>query len=356
MPGNVIYVVSPGEMSGKSTVIMSLAMKAMEMGQKVGYFKPVGAASMVGSKGELVDEDAKTMRDILGLKDEAGLLCPVVLEKYEFLHNYDLTKAQGCRDRVLKAFRDISEGRDLILVEGPNSLSVGYFLGCQVTKLAAEFNAKLLLVSRVRGDFFLDELLMAKDYCERSGVLPFGVILNRVSGEDAGKMKKIVRPYLEKVGLDLLGAIPNNEVLAALRVREIYESIGGKLLAGKDGMDNLVQTVLVGAMSMESAMRYFRRSTNSLVIVGGDRTDVASAALETKCSAIVLTGNIHPSVKILPRADELNIPIILVPHDTYGTLQAVQRIVGKIRPGDRMRIELARKLFEENVQWEKILG
>jgi hypothetical protein len=103
-------------------------------------------------------------------------------------------------------------------------------------------------------------------------------------------------------------------------------------------------------------VRYFRRSTNSLVIVGGDRTDVASAALETKCSAVVLTGNIHPSVKILPRADELNIPIILVPHDTYGTLQAVQRIVGKIRPGDRMRIELARKLFEENVRWEKILG
>jgi len=70
---------------------------------------------------------------------------------------------------------------------------------------------------------------------------------------------------------------------------------------------------------------------------------------------LILTGNLYPSVKIFARADDLNVPVILVPHDTYTTLQMIQRIVGKIKPGDKTRIEMAKKLFEENVDWEQIL-
>jgi len=77
--------------------------------------------------------------------------------------------------------------------------------------------------------------------------------------------------------------------------------------------------------------------------------------LETGLAALILTGNLYPSVKILPRADDLKVPVILVPYDIYTTLQMVQGIVGKIKPRDKNRIEIAKKLFEENVDWKRIL-
>jgi hypothetical protein len=355
MPVLSVYVVSPSEGSGKTTVIMSLAMKAAELGRRVGYFKPIGSGSTFGPTGELIDEDVHGMREILGLKESADLLCPILLEKFRFLERFEEAMLTGAREKIVTSYRRVSEDKELMLIDGPNSISGGFFLNCSVPSLAREFGARILLVSRVRDDSFLDELLLAVDYCRKSGSSPMGVILNRVPPGYPGA-ERSARVLLEGEGIEVLGSIPESDVLSALRVREIHELIGGKLLAGEGGMDNLVRTFLVGAMSMESAIRYFRKSTDKLVIVGGDRTDIISAALETGTSAIIVTGNLYPSVKVLPRADELNVPMILVPHDTYTTLQQIQKIVGKIKPRDKQRLELAKKLFEENVKWKRIIG
>jgi len=355
MPVTSVYVVSPSEWSGKTTVIICLAMKAAEVEKRVGYFKPIGFGSMVGPSGELIDEDVQNMREMLKLEESPDLLCPVLLERFRFLEKFDEAELSGAREKIVRFYRRVSEGKDLMLIDGPNSISGGLFLNCSVPSLAKEFGAEILLVSRVRDDSFLDELLLAVDYCRKLGMPPLGVILNRVP-RDYRDVEKTARAMLEKEGIEFLGSVPESDVLSALRVREIHGLIGGKVLAGEGGMDNLVRTFLVGAMSMESAIGYFRKSTDKLVIVGGDRTDIISAALETGTSAIIVTGNLHPSVKVLPRADELNVPIILVSNDTYTTLQQIQKIVGKIKPGDRVRLELVKKLFEENVKWERILG
>lgn len=107
---------------------------------------------------------------------------------------------------------------------------------------------------------------------------------------------------------------------------------------------------------MDQALRYFRRSVNKAVITGGDRTDLALAALETSTSVLVLTGNIYPSVNVLSRAREAQVPVILVPHDTYTTVRMIESITGRIRPHDEKRIAAAKKVVEENVEWRKILG
>ena len=59
-------------------------------------------------------------------------------------------------------------------------------------------------------------------------------------------------------------------------------------------------------MTLESSLRYFRRSVNKAVMLGGGRTDLAIAALDTGASLLVLTGRIYPDVKFLikPRWQE----------------------------------------------------
>ena len=108
-------------------------------------------------------------------------------------------------------------------------------------------------------------------------------------------------------------------------------------------------------MTMESAMKYFRRAADKLVITGGDRTDIILAAMEAGASALILTGNLYPTIKILPRADDQGIPVIMVAHDTFTTLNLVQRTVGKIKAKHEKRISRARELFEQKVDWKKIL-
>jgi BioD-like phosphotransacetylase family protein len=354
MKRRAVYVASPSRLAGKSVLIISLAQLAMEKGMRVGYFKPVSGVCVPGSGGELVDEDSETMRQILGLK--AGVeVCPFRVCGGGFLE-YGLGEDPSrLRERILESYGEVSVDKDLMLVEGAQTLSTASFLGCQAPRLASMLNAELLLVLKHEGDSVVDEALQARDYCQHWGARVSGLVLNRVEENRVRVVEEVVKPMLEKEGLRILGVLPEDRVLSSLTVREVYESIGGQLIAGRKGLENPVETVLIGAMTPESAIQYFRRVRNELIITGGDRTDIVLAALEARASAIILSGNLRPSVKVLPRADELKIPMIVVPQDTYTTLQLVQRIVGKIRPGDRERIATAKRLVQENVDWERII-
>jgi BioD-like phosphotransacetylase family protein len=346
-----LYIASVEGFSGKSVLTISLANIAKEKGIQTGYFKPVGTDCIPGPRGELVDEDAETMREILGLEVEA---CSLKLGR-EFLEEYASKEPSKLRELILEAYRRISSGKDLMLIEGAPSLSTGSFLGCQAPQLVSLLGAELFLIVKYGDDFTLDSIIHARDYCEHWKVSISGVVLNRVSEEKLRKVKEAVKPLLEREGLRVLGIIPEDKTLSSLTVREIREALGGELIAGKKGLENLVETFLIGAMTPESAIKYFRRVRNELIITGGDRTDIVLAALEAGASAVILTGNLYPSVKVLPRADELGIPLIVVPQDTYTTLQMVQKIVGRLKPRDMVRIAAAKRLVQENVDWNRIL-
>ena len=356
MAKHAIYIASTEELSGKSAVTVSLALIAKSLGKKVGYFKPIGVGSRIGPEGQFLDEDVEAMKELLGAEAESGLICPLVLGKGEFLEEFGKVDFSECAERITSSYKRASEGKDIMLIEGPPTLSIGSFLGCPVPKLAATFDARVLLVVRFKDDYVLDEVLEARDYCSRWEIALFGVVVNRVPLSKMKKAESVIKPILEKNGVRVLGLIPEDTLLSALTVREIYEVIGGKVLAGSDGMDRMVEAVLIGAMTPESATKYFRKARNELIITGGDRTDIIFAALEAGASALILTGNLYPSVKIFPRADDLSVPIILVPHDTYTALQQVQRIVGRIKPRDKKRIDRAKKLVKENVDWRQILS
>ena len=353
MAKKAVYIASTTEYAGKSIVIMALALIAKGSGKKVGYFKPIGTESSL--KGKLLDEDAEIMKNLLKLEGDAQVYCPVILRKHMFLEDFSLHDPSKYINEILTAYEEASREKDIVLIEGASTLSSGAFLNCSAPQLAEKLDAEVLLVSKFKNDHIVDEILQACNYALRWNVQISGVIINRVPESMKDRTEHVIKPILEDNGVKVLGVIPEDRMLSALTVREIHEAVGGSVLAGKEGMNNLVETVLVGAMTPESAMRYFQKAKNELVITGGDRTDIVFAALEAGATAVILTGNLHPSVKIFPRADDLSVPLILVPYDTYTTLQMVQGIVGRIRPNDQKRIERARRLVEKNTEWKQIL-
>ena len=117
----------------------------------------------------------------------------------------------------------------------------------------------------------------------------------------------------------------------------------------------VVENFLVGAMRQESAISYFRKAPRKAVITGGDRPDIALAAIETDTSALILTGNLFPDVRVLAKAKERGVPVILVPYDTYLTVQKVQEVSGKIKKGDTKRISLAKEIVKKHVDYKGLL-
>ncbi|MGC8838428.1 MAG: DRTGG domain-containing protein, partial [Anaerolineae bacterium] len=156
----------------------------------------------------------------------------------------------------------------------------------------------------------------------------------------------VIRPFLERRGVRVFGILPQERLLQSISVRELAECLGGETLCCPDRLDDLVEHLMVGAMSVDSALTYFRRKPNKAVITGGDRPDIQLAALETSTRCLILTGNLQPSAIILSRAEELGVPVIVVPYDTLTTVEIIERFFGKTRFHQEKKIARLMELLE----------
>lgn len=89
--------------------------------------------------------------------------------------------------------------------------------------------------------------------------------------------------------------------------------------------------------------------------MGGDRADMALATLETSTSALILTGGLYPDVKVVSRAAEKGVPVILVHYDTYTAIEKISEISRRISPGDAAGIKIAKENIERHCDWQAII-
>jgi BioD-like phosphotransacetylase family protein len=132
------------------------------------------------------------------------------------------------------------------------------------------------------------------------------------------------------------------------------QAIGGELINQStiEGLNSIVETYLIVAMNVQAALKYLRSVKKVVVITGGDRTDIALAAIEEKVLALILTGFIQPDAKVIYAANEKKIPIILSPSDTYTTIRNMERV----RPGiQEEEINLVLEIVKKHLDWDLLL-
>ncbi len=137
-----------------------------------------------------------------------------------------------------------------------------------------------------------------------------------------------------------------------LQIYELAEGLHAEILCGADKTGELVENMLVGAMSAEAALTYFRRRTNKAVITGGDRVDIQLAALETSTRCLILTGNLYPSPVVLNRADELGVPMLLADMDTLAAIEVVESYMGRSRVQQTEKVERFTALLKDNFNFK----
>ncbi len=350
-----LYILSATRSSiGKTALCLGLALNFREEGVNVGYFKPLGWRT-ISLDGKPLDEDTLHMKEILDLEEPLELITPVLFE-YQYLDQYSMEHAASLLDRVSQAYQRVAKDKDIVIIESLHEPYLGVSLNLSAPDLAKKFESHLLLLSTTLRDTAVDEILFEYSCISQKGTKCNGVIFNRVRRPIDGRIKNVIVPALEKQGIRVWGLIPESTTLTAPTVEELVETLGGEVLCGEKKLSNLVERYLIGAMTQDSAIRYFRRAPKKAVITGGDRPDIALAALETDTSVLILTGNLHPDVRVLAKAEERGVPIVLVSYDTYTAVDRVKDATGKIKVGDRKRINEAKRLISKYVNCKELLS
>lgn len=345
-----LYITSTETFSGKSALCVGLAKRMQHDGLSVGYMKPVSTGSRLAAG--LVDEDAEFFKQALGLPDALEDMAPVGIAP----HTVEaILRGQETTDYVARlkvAYERIAHGRDVVLLEGGASLREGYLIGLPTPQVAKMFGARELVVVKYDNDLqMLDDALTARVRLEQSLI---GVVLNAIPRQRMPFVQELVKPALEQRGVAVLAVLPQERLLLSVSVGELAELLSGEILCAADKTDELVEHLMVGAMSVDSALSYFRRKPNKAVITGGDRPDIQLAALETSTKCLILTGNLRPSPIILGRAEEVGVPMILVRHDTLSAVEVIGRFFGKTRFHLQKKVERFEEMLEDRFDYGRL--
>jgi BioD-like phosphotransacetylase family protein len=117
-----------------------------------------------------------------------------------------------------------------------------------------------------------------------------------------------------------------------------------------------VETLSIGAMNVNAAMEFFRRRRNMAVVTGADRTDIQLAALEASTQCLILTGAGEPLPQLLNRAEELDVPLLKVDHDTLTTVELIEHAFGNVGIHESVKATYALRLVEESCDFSPLFA
>jgi BioD-like phosphotransacetylase family protein len=344
---NALYLTSIGEAAGKSALCAALGRLFKADGWKVGYFKPVAVAS---EKAEAGDKDTEFMKQALALDEPLELLCPVSQSAKDFLASANEEEPAWLK-KAKEAYVRVAQGKDAVLIEGVSGFQAGSGPALAGSRIVEALEAKAILVVRYESGLQASQIV---DAAKVLGGHLLGVVINAVPQRRMNSVKATLAPSLEQSGIKVLGVLPEDRALLTVSVGELVEHLGGSILNSPERSEDLVESVMVGAMSPDPAVSYLSLKQNKAVVTRGDRPDIQLAALQTSTSCLVLTNNINPLPNILSRAQAVKVPVVMVKDDTVRTMEAVEVVLDKAKFSHEKKVERLAQLLGQHLDLESI--
>jgi len=349
------YLTSLSERAGKSFLSIGFVQKLKKEGKRFAYFKPIGVPSAAFTN--KIDPDVSFILKIVYKTNVPyDLVSPVSIPDAYYVDIVDANKKEEYLNKIKIAFNNLTKDVDYIVIEGNPSIRKFVRTGIDDVSIAQHLGInKLIYVSVDSSDKCIDDFFFTKNYFDFRKIGILGILFNKIDFDYIARIKEISGDHIDRYKIPVLGIIEKSIELFAPRVNEIKEQIGGELIndQASAGLNNLVETFLIGAMNVQGALKYLRQVKRAAFITGGDRTDLAMAALDQDVSTLILTGFIQPDMGVITAANEKGIPVILSPSDTYTTMRNLERLKPGIQE-DEMEKVLA--LIEKHVDWDLLLG
>ena len=355
-----VYIAASSQHVGKTTMTLGLLAALKNQDLCVGYCKPLGQ-QYLEVDGKRVDKDAVLFADCMDFKLEPDLHSPVILGPGDTAECIDNPKPDVFRRKVLNAATKLHKRHEFVVYEGTGHPGVGSVVGLSNAEVAHQLQTNVILVIEGGIGNTLDRLSLCKAIFDQAGVGIVGVIINKVHRKKIEKITKYLSKVLKKWEIELLGVIPYDEVLVYPSMRHIVKSVKGKVLTGREFLNNIVADTIAG-ISME-----FDRNVDPsqlLLVVSYRRLDEALQNFENLCSerelplhmaGIIVTGHGELTEAQVEHCQELSIPVASTPFDTYDAVIKMGHLVAKIDTQNKNKIKRAIKLFEEHVDIPRIV-
>jgi BioD-like phosphotransacetylase family protein len=354
-----VFIAATRQNDGKTTTSLGLLSALQERYPRIGYIKPVGQRFVEVAEHK-IDEDTVLMDSVYQLNCPLVDMSPIAIEP-DFTRKYLQSSNHDTLVRTIEnAFDRVAWEKDFVLCEGSGHAGVGSVFDLSNAQVAKILKAKVVIVSRGGIGKPIDEVALNQALFRQEGVEVIGVILNKVLPEKVDYVTEFARRGLRRKGLDLLGVIPHQPVLSRPSLLSIRDELQAEFLNSDCQVHNPVHDVVVGAMGVNNAKRFFKEGV--LLITPGDREDIILAAATAmggpggpQLSGIVLTGDLRPGESILKTIRALPFPVLLARQDSYEVASRVHDLIVKTRPDDTEKIALIRELITKRVDVNKIL-
>ena len=357
-----VFVAATQQNDGKTTTALGLFAALLKTHGRVGFIKPVGQR-FVEVDGLRIDEDSVLIDQTYGVQTPLEAMSPIAVEP-DFTRRYiEHQNNEFLVHRIQNSFDRAAWEKDFVIIEGTGHAGVGSVFDLSNARVASLLKSKVILVTKGGIGKPIDEVALNKALFDQEGVELVGVILNKILPDKFEYVRDFARRGLERLGIDLLGAIPEEPILANATLGQIAKTTRGTFINGKSKSRRRVQKVVIGAMSSSHAMEYFKPGT--LIITPGDRDDVILAALSASTlserdgqtiAGLVLSGDLTPSQPVLDLLQHSDVPTIASPLDSYSVASAIHSMTVKTLPGDIEKIDKIQSLIETHVEIDRLLA
>lgn len=354
-----LFVAATEQNAGKTTTSLGLYAALRKDFARIGFMKPVGQR-FVEVEGKPIDEDSVLIRDTFGTEVPIEDMSPIAVEP-QFTRRYiNHANNETLVRRIRHSFDRAAWEKDFAIVEGTGHAGVGSVFDLSNARVARILEAKVLLITPAGIGRPIDEAALNKALFDKEDVEVIGVVMNKVLPDRMESITDIARRGFERIGLELLGVIPRERMLAQPALDQVCEIIRGTFLHGEEAGRRLVAKAVIGAVSFRNIFRNIE--PDSLLIIPGDREDAIGAVLERAAEpdggpfcGLVLSDDFTPGADLLARIRQSRLPVIASAQDSYGIASRIHSMTVKTLPGDTGKISRIQNLVSGHVNIAGIL-
>ena len=356
-----VFVAATQQNDGKTTTSLGLFSALRRKFGRIGFIKPVGQR-FVDIEGQRIDEDSVLINETFGVQTPLEAMSPIAVEP-DFTRRYiEDANHEFLVKRIQHSFDRAAWEKDFVIIEGTGHAGVGSVFDLSNARVAHLLGSKVILVTKGGIGRPIDEVALNMALFEKEGVEVVGVVLNKILPAKFEYVRDFARRGLARLGIELLGAIPDEPLLANATLGQIRQTIKGTFINAKEKSRRRVKRVIIGAMNSTHVMEHFQPGT--LVITPGDREDVILAALSTSTlsegdsmaiAGLVLSGDLLPHQSVLDLLANSVVPVISSPLDSYTVASGIHSMTVKTLPGDVEKIDKIQALIDRYVDTDRLL-
>lgn len=345
-----IYISSTGAGSGQSLAVWSMMEAFRSRGLHTGFFKPF-VTRPVPRYGTIVDQDALLIKEYFDLPESVDVLCPILPEEVpgdEVAREEQLEKIDDC-------FKQVKGDKDVLVIMGSDQIfyeADSPYIGD--TSMVAKLDASVLLVARFQTESMTIYSVLAIESLLKERLKL--IIINQIPPEQLESVQRKIEPIFASRGLPPVLFLPQDRILSSFTVRHITEMVDGTVLAGEKWLGNLVESTSISSAHLKGSLNIFRRIYNKIILLGIDLEKLSAPLTPPDVTGIILTGGRRPAPVVINTCEDLKVPLIVSPSDTFITMDKIQNLHLHVTHQDNYKLQRFLQLLGGEPAMETIVA